>query len=382
MQSQLNQQEIIRYSRHLMIPEVGLRGQEKLKNAAVLIVGTGGLGSPISMYLAAAGVGKIGLVDFDVVDESNLQRQIVHGSSEIGNLKVESATNRLRDLNPLIEILPFSNYINAENIEEIAADYQIIVDGTDNFSTRYLLNDYCVLHHKPYIYGSIFRFEGQMSVFDAEKGPCYRCIFPDPPPAGLIPTCGEGGVFGVLPGTIGTFQATEVLKIILGLGEPTYGELFLYDAVDLSLQKIHLSKNPNCQICGENPTIHTLQDTAIFCSTHQELDDPIPMEWQIDAQKLNQKIINADNFRMIDVRDPIELDIIQLPGVENIPYERMITGSFENDSTRETVLICRNGIRSGRIVRKLRGQGFSNVFNLKGGTNAWVDHVDPDKFHY
>lgn len=382
MQSQLNQQEIIRYSRHLMIPEVGLRGQEKLKNAAVLIVGTGGLGSPISMYLAAAGVGKIGLVDFDVVDESNLQRQIVHGSSEIGNLKVESAANRLRDLNPLIEILPFSNYINAENIEEIAADYQIIVDGTDNFSTRYLLNDYCVLHHKPYIYGSIFRFEGQMSVFDAEKGPCYRCIFPDPPPAGLIPTCGEGGVFGVLPGTIGTFQATEVLKIILGLGEPTYGELFLYDAVDLSLQKIHLRKNPNCQICGENPTIHTLQDTAIFCATHQELDDPIPMEWQIDAQKLNQKIINADNFRMIDVRDPIELDIIQLPGVENIPYERMITGSFENDSTRETVLICRNGIRSGRIVRKLRGQGFSNVFNLKGGTNAWVDHVDPDKFHY
>ncbi len=231
MQIQLTQEEIIRYSRHLMIPEVGILGQEKLKNASVLIVGTGGLGSPISLYLTAAGVGKIGLVDFDVVDESNLQRQIVHGSSEIGNMKVESAAKRLRDLNPLIEIITYSNYINAENIEEIAADFQIIVDGTDNFSTRYLLNDYCVLMHKKYIYGSIFRFEGQMSVFDAEQGPCYRCIFPDPPPSGLIPTCGEGGVFGVLPGTIGSLQATEVLKIILGIGEPSVGVLFLYDAM-------------------------------------------------------------------------------------------------------------------------------------------------------
>jgi len=382
MKTILTQEEILRYSRHLMVPEVGLKGQEKLKLASVLIVGAGGLGSPISLYLVAAGIGKIGLVDFDVVDSSNLQRQILHGNSQIDKLKVDSAKLRLNDLNPLVEIQTFSDYISAENIEVIARQYDIIVDGSDNFATRYLLNDYCVLNQKPYIYGSIFRFEGQISVFDATKGPCYRCIFPTPPPPGLIPTCGEGGVFGVLPGTIGTIQASEVLKIILGIGEPAYGKLFLYDALDLSLQEIKLRKNPACSICGEHPTILNLKDTAVFCAVHEAVEMPIPMDWQLDPITLSMRIKSGEKICLIDVRDPVEREIVEIPGSVNITYERIISQMDELDKTTPLIFICRNGIRSERVVRRLRSQGFNNAYNLKGGTNGWVNSIDSSQMNY
>jgi adenylyltransferase/sulfurtransferase len=382
MKTTLSQEEILRYSRHLMVPEVGLSGQEKLKKSSVLIVGAGGLGAPVSLYLAAAGIGRLGLVDFDVVDSSNLQRQIVHGESQIDRLKVDSAKLRLSDLNPLIEIETYSDYISAANIAEIAGGYDIIVDGTDNFATRYLLNDYCVFNKKPYVYGSVFRFEGQVSVFDATKGPCYRCIFPSPPPAGLIPTCGEGGVFGVLPGTIGTMQATQVLKIILGIGEPAYGKLFLYDALNLSLQEIKLRKNPACSICGADPTIINLEDTAVFCALHEAAEEPVPAEWQIEATHLAEVIKAGENMKLIDVRDPVEREIVTIPGSVNIPYENLISRSGVLDKETPTVFICRNGIRSQRVVRRLRAQGYENVLNLKGGTNGWVSSVEPEKLKY
>ncbi len=380
--SQLTREEVQRYSRHLMIPEVGMQGQEKLKAASVLIVGTGGLGSPISMYLAAAGVGKIGVVDFDVVDSSNLQRQVIHGSSQIGVLKVDSAAKRLKDINPYITIEEFPFYLNAANISEIGTSYDIIVDGSDNFATRYLLNDYCVFAHKPYVYGSIYRFEGQVAVFDAQKGPCYRCVFPAPPPVGLIPTCGEGGVFGVLPGTIGTMQATEVIKLILKIGATSYGNLYMYDALDLSLLKIQLRKNPNCAICGEKPTITTLEDTAVFCALHEENLKALSPDRQIKPRDLQQQLKNGEDMRVIDVRDPVELSIVQIPGAENIPYEKIIANQINLNSQEKMVFVCRNGVRSQRIVNKLIAEGYQNVFNLTGGTNAWVEKIDPSKYQY
>lgn len=380
MKSILNQEEILRYSRHLLIPQVGLKGQEKLKNASVLIVGTGGLGSPISLYLAAAGIGKIGLVDFDVVEESNLQRQVIHTTRKVGLPKVDSAKHFLEDLNPFIEIKTFNETITAENVERIADGFQVIVDGSDNFSTRYLLNDYCVFNKKPYVYGSIFRFEGQVSVFDAQYGPCYRCIFPEPPPPGIVPTCGEGGVFGVLPGTIGTFQATEVIKLILGLGENPFGKLYLYDAIDLSIQTIKLKKNPNCKVCGDHPEITTLQDTQFFCEAHSQ--DPKPhAEWEWDAGELKEALDRGVELRLVDVRDPVEQEVVVLPQSENIPYERIKAELFENNNV-PIIFYCRNGTRSGRIVRKLRNLGFTNVYNLSGGTNTWVREINKELFAY
>ncbi len=380
MKSILNQEEILRYSRHLLIPQVGLKGQEKLKNASVLIVGTGGLGSPISLYLAAAGIGKIGLVDFDVVEESNLQRQVIHTTTKVGLPKVDSAKHFLEDLNPFIEIKTFNETITAENVERIADGFQVIVDGSDNFSTRYLLNDYCVFNKKPYVYGSIFRFEGQVSVFDAQYGPCYRCIFPEPPPPGIVPTCGEGGVFGVLPGTIGTFQATEVIKLILGLGENPFGKLYLYDAIDLSIQTIKLKKNPNCKVCGDHPEITTLQDTQFFCEVHSQ--DPKPhAEWEWDAGELKEALDRGVELRLVDVRDPVEQEVVVLPQSENIPYERIKAELFENNNV-PIIFYCRNGTRSGRIVRKLRNLGFTNVYNLSGGTNTWVREINKELFAY
>ncbi len=376
MNKKLNQKEILRYSRHLLIPQVGLSGQEKLKNSSVLIVGTGGLGSPIALYLAAAGIGKIGLVDFDVVDESNLQRQVIHSTSKIGIPKVESAKTFLEDLNPLIEINTFNLMISATNIEEIAKDYQIIVDGTDNFSTRYLLNDYCVFSKKPYIYGSIFRFEGQVSVFDAEQGPCYRCIFPTPPPPGVVPTCGEGGVFGVLPGTIGTIQATEVIKLVLDIGEKSIGKLFLFDGLDMSLQSIQLRKNPKCKVCGDSPEITTLEDTAFFCDAHN-LEESFQSEWEWSVHDLKRAIDEGKILRLIDVRDPVEREVVVIPQSENIPYERISSELIQDDEI-PVVFYCRNGVRSARAARKLRNAGFDNVFNLEGGTNAWAREIDQE----
>lgn len=382
MTNKLTQDEVLRYSRHLMIPQVGLSGQEKLKNSAVLIVGTGGLGSPISLYLAAAGIGKIGLVDFDTVDSSNLQRQIVHGTSTIGKPKVESARQRLLDLNPFIKIEAFNEYLSADNIEKIAKDYEILIDGTDNFSSRYLLNDYCVLFKKVYVYGSIYRFEGQVSIFDAETGPCYRCIFPSPPAPGLVPTCGEGGVFGVLPGTIGTFQATQVIKWILNIGEKETGNLYLYDALDLSLQKIMLKKNPKCKICSENPEIHNLMDTAQFCAIHEQAEFPLDSAWEITPEELKNQLQTGKKVRLIDVRDAVEQEITKLPQAELIPFERIQLDFEPTDSETANVLYCRNGIRSARAVRLLRLKGYDKILNLKGGINAWVQKYEKDQFVY
>lgn len=376
MKNKLSQKEILRYSRHLLLPQVGLSGQEKLKNSSVLIVGTGGLGSPIALYLVAAGIGKIGLADFDVVDESNLQRQVIHTTSKIGIPKVISAKSFLEDLNPLIEINSYNVMLSATNIADIASDYQIIVDGTDNFSTRYLLNDYCVFTKKPYIYGSIFRFEGQISVFDAEKGPCYRCIFPTPPPPGVVPTCGEGGVFGVLPGTIGTIQATEVIKLILEIGEKSIGKLFLYDGLDMSLQSIQLRKNPKCKVCGENPEIVTLEDTAFFCDAHN-LDESFEPAWEWGVHDLKKAIDQGQEIRLIDVRDPVEREVVAIPQSEIIPYERINDELIKNDEI-PVIFYCRNGIRSARAARKLRNAGFENVYNLSGGTNAWAREIDQE----
>lgn len=380
MANKLSQQEVLRYSRHLMIPQVGLSGQQKLKDASVLIVGTGGLGSPISLYLAAAGVGTIGLVDYDVVEDSNLQRQVIHSTKKIGIPKVHSAKQYLEDLNPFVKVETFNEMLSAENVERVGHNYQIIVDGSDNFSTRYLLNDYCVFHKKNYVYGSIFRFEGQVSVFDAQHGPCYRCVFPTPPPPGVVPSCGEGGVFGVLPGTVGTIQATEVIKLILGLDNNPYGKLYLYDAIDLSIQTIQLRKNPNCKICGAQPDILTLEDTEFFCEMHDQ-ENPLPLDWGLSVQQLKSSIDSGKKIHLIDVRDPVEREVVFIPDSENIPYERINSEMFTDENV-PVVFYCRTGIRSGRVVQKLRNSGFQNIFNLIGGTNAWVREIDPESFLY
>lgn len=376
---QLSHEEILRYSRHLLMPEVGLQGQERLKASSVLIIGTGGLGSPISMYLAAAGVGTIGLVDYDVVDFTNLQRQIVHGTSRLGDRKVESARDRLRDINPDIEIVTYDEPFTSENALRIAEAYDLIIDGTDNFPTRYLVNDICVFTGKPNVYGSIFRFEGQVSVFWAEHGPCYRCLFPDPPPPGLVPSCAEGGVFGVLPGTIGTLQATEALKLLLGIGEPLIGTLLLYDALEMSFETVRLKKNPNCKVCSENAEITEPIDYEVFCGVpafdHEE--SRLPSEWEIEPQELAQRLTSGQRLRLIDVREPHELEISALPGAENIPLGELAAHLHELDSAEEMVVLCKSGTRSARALELLAGAGFRKVKNLRGGINAWAQSVDP-----
>ncbi|MFL7812120.1 MAG: molybdopterin-synthase adenylyltransferase MoeB [Anaerolineales bacterium] len=379
MLPELSHEEIHRYSRHLLIPDVGLDGQRKLKAASVLIVGTGGLGSPVSLYLAAAGVGRIGLVDYDVVDFSNLQRQIVHGESRLGDLKVESARDRLLDLNPEIQIDTYNTFLSSDNAFEIAEPYDIIVDGTDNFPTRYLVNDLCVLTGKANVYGSIFRFDGQASVFDARVGPCYRCLFPEPPPPGLVPSCAEGGVLGVLPGTIGSIQATEALKLILGIGEPLIGRLLLYDALDLSFQTVKLHKNPDCKVCGKNPEVTELIDYEDFCGipAHDHDEGSAGAEWDITAPELAEKLKNGEDLRLIDVREPHELEISHLEGAELIPLGEFASHLSDLDSSQEIVLFCKSGTRSTRALEILASAGFKKVKNLKGGINAWAEEVDP-----
>ncbi len=379
MLPELSHKEIHRYSRHLLIPDVGLEGQKKLKAASVLIVGTGGLGSPVALYLAAAGVGRIGLVDYDVVDFSNLQRQVIHGESRLGDLKVESARDRMLDLNPEIQIDVYNDVINSENAFRIAEPYDIIVDGTDNFPTRYLINDLCVLTGKTNIYGSIFRFDGQASVFAAEDGPCYRCLFPEPPPPGLVPSCAEGGVLGVLPGTIGSIQATETLKIILGIGEPLIGRLLLYDALDLSFQTVKLQKNPECKVCGEHPEITGLIDYEAFCGVpaHDHDEGSAGEEWDISALQLSSRLKENPDLRLIDVREPHEREISNLEGSELIPLGQFAARLNELDSAEELVLFCKAGTRSTRALEILASAGFKKVKNLKGGINAWAIDVDP-----
>lgn len=380
MLPKLSNEEILRYSRHLLIPEVGLEGQRKLKNASVLVIGTGGLGSPTALYLAAAGVGRIGLVDYDVVDFSNLQRQVIHGTSGIGALKVESARQRMLDLNPDIQVDVYNEPFTSANAVQIAADYDLLIDGTDNFPTRYLTNDLCVLLGKPNVYGSIFRFDGQVSVFDGRRGPCYRCIFPEPPPPGLVPSCAEGGVLGVLPGTIGTLQATEALKLLLGIGEPLIGRLLLYNALDMSFEFVRLKKNPNCKVCGPNPEVTALIDYEAFCGMpgHDHDDGMVGGDWDISASDLEQRLQKGNHITLLDVREPHELEISALPGAANIPLGQLAGRLSELDSADEMVVFCKSGTRSARALELLLSAGFRKAKNLRGGINAWAREIDPE----
>ncbi len=376
--AELTHNEILRYSRHLLMPEVGLEGQSKLKKSSVLIIGTGGLGSPVAMYLAAAGVGRIGLVDFDVVDFTNLQRQIIHGTSTLGERKVYSAQARMRDINPEVQVDIYDEPFTSENAFRIAEPYDVIVDGTDNFPTRYLVNDLSVLTGKPNVYGSIFRFEGQLSVFWAERGPCYRCLFPEPPPPGLVPSCAEGGVFGVLPGTIGALQATEALKLLLDIGEPMIGKLLLFDALEMSFDELRLKKNPNCRVCSENPEVTELIDYEAFCGVpgHDEEAGQLPSEWEIEPTELAQRLERGERVRLIDVREPHELDISRIEGAELFPLGGLAASLHEFDSADEMVIFCKSGSRSARAVELLAGAGFRKLKNLRGGINAWAREVD------
>ena len=379
MLPELSHEEIHRYSRHLLIPDVGLEGQKKLKAASVLVIGTGGLGSPVALYLAAAGVGRIGLIDYDVVDFSNLQRQIIHGESRLGDLKVESARDRLKDINSEIQVDIYNESITSDNAFEIAEPYDLIIDGTDNYPTRYLVNDLCVLTGKPNVYGSIFRFDGQASVFFAEQGPCYRCLFPEPPPPGLVPSCAEGGVLGVLPGTIGSIQATEALKLILGIGDSLIGRLLLCDALDMSFLTVKLKKNPTCKICGKNPEITELIDYEDFCGlpAHGHDAGSAGEDWDITAEDLAVKLKEGAEIRLIDVREPHEQEISNLEGSDLIPLGQFASRLSELDSAEEIVLFCKSGTRSTRALEILVSAGFKKVKNLKHGINAWAIAIDP-----
>jgi len=377
MLPELSRDEILRYSRHLLIPEVGLEGQRKLKNSSVLIVGTGGLGSPVALYLAAAGIGRIGLVDYDVVDSSNLQRQVIHGTSTVGKLKVESARDKLVDLNPDIQVDVYNEPYTSENALRITRDYDLILDGTDNFPTRYLTNDVAVFLGKPNVYASIYRFDGQVSVFYAKEGPCYRCLFPEPPPPGLVPSCAEGGVLGVLPGTIGTIQATEALKVLLGIGEPLIGKLLLYNALDMTFDFVKLKKNPNCRVCGPNADIKELIDYEEFCGvpSHDHEEGSAGAGFDITAPELAERV-KTNHLKLLDVREPHELEISALPNAVNIPLGQLAARLSELDSAEEMVIFCKSGSRSARGLELLASAGFKKVKNLKGGINAWAKEVD------
>ena len=374
----LSNDEILRYSRHLIMPEVALDGQKKLKAASVLLIGTGGLGSPLALYLAAAGIGKIGLVDYDVVDQTNLHRQVIHGESSVGVLKVESARRRMLDLNPDIEVVTYNEPFTSENALRIAADYDVLVDGTDNFPTRYLVNDVCVLLGKPNVYGSIFRFEGQASVFYATEGPCYRCLFPEPPPPGLVPSCAEGGVLGILPGTIGTIQATETIKLILGIGTSLVGRLLLYDALAMTFEEVKLRKNPRCVICGEHPSVTGLIDYEQFCGVpgHDHEKDETVSRWDLPVTELDARLKAGEDLKIIDVREPHEWQISHIEGARLIPLGELAAHMHELDSAQEYVLQCKSGARSMKALELLYTAGFRKLHNLKGGINAWAREVD------
>jgi adenylyltransferase/sulfurtransferase len=381
---ELTTDDLSRYSRHLILPEVGMEGQQKLKAARVLCVGTGGLGSPLAFYLTAAGVGTLGLVDFDVVDASNLQRQIIHSTKDIGRKKLDSAEEKLKALNPAINIVKHETMLTSANAMEILKDYDIVADGTDNFPTRYLVNDACVLLGKPNVYGSIFRFEGQASVFATEQGPCYRCLYPEPPPPGLVPSCAEGGVLGILPGLVGVIQATEVIKLILGKGESLIGRLLLVDALSMRFRELKLRKNPECPVCGENPTVTELIDYQHFCGivpeTPQEANvkNGIP---QLSVKELKRRMDAGEDVYILDVREPYEYRIAQIGGML-IPQTDVPNRLAEIDRDREIIVQCRSGVRSQRIAEFLKQQGYPRVVNLAGGILAWSDEIDPKMQKY
>ncbi len=375
----LSNEEVLRYSRHLIMPEVGVDGQQKLKAARVLCIGAGGLGSPVALYLAAAGVGTLGLVDFDVVDFTNLQRQVIHHTSDVGRPKLQSATEKIAAINPFVKVVPFETRLTSENALRIFADFDIIVDGTDNFPTRFLVNDACVLTGKPSVYGSIFRFEGQASVFAAREqdGPCYRCLYPEPPPPGLVPSCAEGGVLGVLPGLVGIIQATETIKLILGTGEPLIGRLLLVDALGMKFRELKLRKNPDCVVCGPHPSVNKLIDYEQFCGLRGQ-EKPVPNAGvpEISVEELKQKLDAREEVFILDVREPHEYKICNLKG-HLIPLNDLPKRMHELDSSKEIVVHCHMGGRSARAVAFLRQAGFTKAKNLAGGVKAWSDRIDP-----
>jgi adenylyltransferase/sulfurtransferase len=377
----LSKDEILRYSRHLIMPEVGMEGQLKLKAAKVALIGTGGLGAPLGMYLAAAGIGRIGLVDFDVVDFTNLQRQVIHGTKDVGKKKLDSAAETMLDINPYVEIDRHEVALTSENALDILKDYDIVVDGTDNFPTRYLVNDACVLLKKPNVYGSIFRFEGQATIFAYPGGPCYRCLYPEPPPPGLVPSCAEGGVLGILPGTVGLIQATETVKLILGIGEPLIGRLVLYDALAMRFRELKLRRNPECPVCGDHPTITKLIDYQEFCGVpnqpHQEAPMQASNDGDIEPTEVKAKLDRGDRFVLIDVREPHEYQICNIPQAKLIPLGDLPKRVNELNSADEIIAHCKSGMRSAKAVDFLKQAGFKKVRNMKGGILAWSDKVDP-----
>jgi adenylyltransferase/sulfurtransferase len=377
----LNNDEILRYSRHLIMPEVGMEGQLKLKAAKVLCIGAGGLGSPLALYLGAAGVGTLGLVDFDVVDYTNLQRQIIHRTEDVGRPKLDSAVDKLKAMNPFLNIKKFNTRLSSDNALEIFQEFDIIADGTDNFPTRYLTNDACVISGKPNVYASIFRFEGQASVFGMPDGPCYRCLYPEPPPPGLVPSCAEGGVLGILPGLLGVIQATEVIKLILGSGDPLIGRLLLVDALGMKFRELKLRKNPNCPVCGKNPTLKKLIDYQEFCGIRGEEAPAEVTTSEMQVEELKQRLDRGEDLFILDVREPHEYQICNLGG-HLIPLGDLPRRVNELDTSKEIVAHCRSGVRSAKAVNFLRQAGFKKVHNLAGGILAWADRVDPSMPKY
>jgi sulfur-carrier protein adenylyltransferase/sulfurtransferase len=375
----LSVDEVRRYSRHLIIPDVGMTGQKRLKNARVLCVGAGGLGSPALLYLAAAGVGTLGVIDFDVVDESNLQRQIIHGQSDIGRPKAESARDSIKEINPYVEVIVHKTQLDSDNALEIFAQYDLIVDGTDNFATRYLVNDACVLLGKPYVWGSIYRFDGQASVFWAEHGPCYRCLYPEPPPPGMVPSCAEGGVLGVLCASIGSIQVNEAIKLIVGIGDPLAGRLMIYDALEMSYRTVRVRKDPECPICGKNPTITGLIDYDAFCGTVSEDAQQAAAGSTITATELKEMLDRGDDIFLVDVREPNEYEIVSIPGAVLIPKDQFLSGAALErlPQDKRVILHCKSGARSAECLAVLKNAGFADSAHVGGGVLAWISQVDP-----
>ncbi|MBH40364.1 MAG: molybdenum cofactor biosynthesis protein MoeB [Chloroflexi bacterium] len=375
---ELNNDEVARYSRHLIMPEVGMDGQLKLKSASVLCIGAGGLGSPVAMYLGAAGVGRIGIVDFDVVDYSNLQRQVIHGTPDVGRSKLDSARDRLNAINPEVTVETHDVALSSENALELLANYDVIVDGTDNFPTRYLVNDACVILRKPNVYGSIFRFEGQASVFATKDGPCYRCLYPEPPPPGLVPSCAEGGVLGILPGVVGTIQATEAVKLIIGVGEPLINRFMIYDALRMKFRELKLRKDPDCPVCGEMPTVTELIDYEQFCGVIGAVTEDVSSEAvDTSVKDLKTRIDGKDEVLVLDVREPQEFQICRIPGSTLIPLNDLPQRLAELEGYKDMVVHCKSGVRSAKAVKLLHEAGFSDAKNLRGGILAWIDEIDP-----
>jgi sulfur-carrier protein adenylyltransferase/sulfurtransferase len=378
----LSREEVARYSRHLTLPDVGPAGQRKLKAASVLLVGAGGLGSPLGLYLAAAGVGRLGIVDDDVVDETNLQRQVIHGSGEVGKLKVESAARRIADLNPHVEVVTYPFRFDSAHALALVAEYDIIVDGSDNFPTRFMVNDACVLAGKTNVYGSVYRFEGQASVFDPHRGPCYRCVFPQPPPPGAVPSCAEGGVLGVLPGIIGLIQATETIKLVIGKGEPLIGKLLVFDALEMRFATLAIAKDPACPVCGSNPSITQVREEDAQCDIPLEVQQRDQADLEITPQALRDKLDRGEPLELLDVREPVEREISSLANTLEIRVDDLAEHLDELPRNKEIVAYCRTGGRSARAAQLLRDAGFTRVHSLAGGINAWSETVDPSITRY